>query len=138
MHKPGPVPFHLIRQFSVVTNDPAKTYGPAGRKGWRKWFTEQEEMTPRTVASTYTRYYKIRKSMEDDLVCRNCGKEGDSSEIEAHHIIPVCVGGSNEDENLVLLCKSCHVAVHRLFGDEAPPRTKKDVFVQLVKKLTSA
>ena len=29
-----------------------------------------------------------------------------------HHIIPVCEGGSNSDENLILLCPNCHTMAH--------------------------
>lgn len=29
-----------------------------------------------------------------------------------HHIVPVCEGGSNTEENLVLLCPNCHKMAH--------------------------
>lgn len=34
-------------------------------------------------------------------VIRNCG-------CEIHHIIPVCENGTDEPENLILLCPNCH------------------------------
>ena len=40
--------------------------------------------------------------------CAHCGGEED---LEEHHMIPLFMGGSNEDENLIYLCKSCHQAV---------------------------
>jgi 5-methylcytosine-specific restriction endonuclease McrA len=32
---------------------------------------------------------------------------------EVHHIIPVEDGGTDEQQNLILLCRECHVEVHR-------------------------
>jgi hypothetical protein len=32
---------------------------------------------------------------------------------EVHHIIPVEEGGSDEPQNLILLCRECHNEVHR-------------------------
>lgn len=29
-----------------------------------------------------------------------------------HHIVPVCEGGSNTEENLILLCPNCHAMAH--------------------------
>ena len=37
-----------------------------------------------------------------------CWKCGCHSELEAAHIIPKCIGGSNKAENLVILCNLCH------------------------------
>jgi|688.fasta_scaffold453042_2 hypothetical protein len=33
---------------------------------------------------------------------------------ERHHIIPACIGGSNDDENLIYLDSRCHLLVHWL------------------------
>lgn len=58
-------------------------------------------------------YWKIRQSecglsidWEDaDKRCWRCGCE---SNLERCHIIPYALGGKDEPENLVLLCKRCH------------------------------
>lgn len=42
--------------------------------------------------------------------CAFCGKE---NELEEHHMIPLCLGGDNQDENLVYLCRNCHMAVSK-------------------------
>ena len=53
---------------------------------------------------------KRDKKIMDEIVeqagkCELCGsKRG----LEAHHIIPVCVGGDNTEENLICLCQNCH------------------------------
>lgn len=42
-------------------------------------------------------------------VCQKCRYTGN---IELHHIIPVSRGGSNKDDNLILLCEKCHAEIH--------------------------
>jgi 5-methylcytosine-specific restriction endonuclease McrA len=37
--------------------------------------------------------------------CRGCG--GDQF-LEMHHIVPVLEFGSNDDDNLLILCRECH------------------------------
>lgn len=34
-----------------------------------------------------------------------------------HHIVPQCVGGSDDSSNLEYLCQKCHVAHHSARGD---------------------
>jgi 5-methylcytosine-specific restriction protein A len=34
-----------------------------------------------------------------------------------HHIVPLSEGGSNEEKNLMSLCRSCHEKIHRERGD---------------------
>lgn len=41
--------------------------------------------------------------------CKLCGSK---EEIDAHHIIPLPLG-TNEQDNLICLCRSCHQKVHR-------------------------
>lgn len=47
--------------------------------------------------------------------CRNCGAEGGSSgstELHAHHVVPISRGGTHELSNLKCLCNKCHSKVH--------------------------
>lgn len=41
----------------------------------------------------------------DGNVCCKCGSK---TRLEAHHITPVVYGGTDDDENLITLCHSCH------------------------------
>jgi len=42
-------------------------------------------------------------------LCAECQRAGRlTPATETHHIIPVLAGGSDRDENLMGLCKSCH------------------------------
>jgi len=38
--------------------------------------------------------------------CEKCGLK--TFELEVHHIIPKCRGGTNKIKNLMVLCKKCH------------------------------
>lgn len=47
--------------------------------------------------------------------CVNCGyKHGEEKSLQLHHIIPLSLGGTNRDTNIVALCESCHSQVHGL------------------------
>ena len=61
--------------------------------------------------------------------CAKCGQmDGD---IELHHIVPLAIGGTNHDSNIVPLCRECHELVHemqgfRLLGKKAKERKRKE------------
>lgn len=40
--------------------------------------------------------------------CEQCGAEPEPKGLHAHHIVPVVAGGTNDDWNLLALCRSCH------------------------------
>jgi 5-methylcytosine-specific restriction protein A len=42
--------------------------------------------------------------------CSGCGVTG--SELEVHFLRPLATGGTEDPDNLILLCKSCHDKVH--------------------------
>ena len=58
--------------------------------------------------ATKMRYGLIKK----DACCRVCGCT-DIKNIELHHIVPVHLFGNNDPDNLISLCKQCHVMVHK-------------------------
>jgi 5-methylcytosine-specific restriction endonuclease McrA len=48
--------------------------------------------------------------------CKRCGYKPDlisNGNLVIHHIIPVNNGGTNDHDNLVLLCRECHIKTHR-------------------------
>jgi len=50
--------------------------------------------------------------------CEECYREGKIRLMdEVHHIIPVSRGGTNDDSNLMSLCRSCHNKIHHNLGD---------------------
>lgn len=44
---------------------------------------------------------------------KQCAFCGGKSNLEEHHMIPLFLGGTNDDENLVYLCSNCHKSVTR-------------------------
>lgn len=48
----------------------------------------------------------------DNHICQECNGKSKDSRIEVHHIIHRANGGSDEQENLICLCKTCHDKVH--------------------------
>ena len=59
----------------------------------------------------------LRKDIyqHDDYKCQDCGDRGGpygSTELHAHHIVPLSVGGTNEKNNLITVCSSCHSNLH--------------------------
>lgn len=56
-----------------------------------------------------------QEAMEEG-VCFACGMTADGG-IERAHIIPRCDGGSDEPDNLHMLCRTCHKDSEFLSGD---------------------
>ena len=53
----------------------------------------------------------LRKEVfeRDNFTCQKCKIHDDKTEIlEAHHIIPLVMGGKDELDNLITLCNDCH------------------------------
>lgn len=58
------------------------------------------------------RWFEIKKKVliRDDYRCSFCGKN--SKPLQVHHIISLSEGGSNDLDNLILLCLKCHEKQH--------------------------
>lgn len=56
-----------------------------------------------------TRAYVLAR---DNYICRNCKGKSKDKKLEVHHIIPQSNNGSDEENNLITLCKTCHDKVH--------------------------
>jgi len=75
-------------------------------------------------------YYKARAKMQAKIThCRICG---DDEDLEVHHIRPVKEGGSNAEENLIVLCRHCHRVAHSMRRNYKDPEkyiTKMNVLL---------
>ena len=59
----------------------------------------------------YWYWYEIRQTLlKRDRCCGFCGIMLDKYTITIDHLIPRCLGGSDELNNLVAACKSCNNA----------------------------
>jgi hypothetical protein len=73
-------------------------------------------VTPDIQQRCSTAWWKnLRKIIykRDNWMCQMCLKKCNSN-IQCHHIIPVSDGGGHQLDNLVTLCKSCHLKIHNL------------------------
>lgn len=61
----------------------------------------------------------------DKYCCQHCKGKSKDNRKEVHHIIFRSQGGSDEEDNLMTLCKTCHDAVHR--GDIALEKRGKKI-----------
>ena len=48
----------------------------------------------------------------DKYMCQHCKGKSKESRLEVHHIIFRSTGGSDEESNLITLCRTCHDKVH--------------------------
>lgn len=83
----------------------------------------------------------------DSYKCQHCKGKSKDSKLEVHHIIFRSDNGSDEPENLITLCKTCHDAVHngkiKLKGGKIKSQLKhatqmNSIRVQLLKRLPEA
>ena len=71
-------------------------------------------------ARKYGRGWKrIRdRYVKKNPLCERCLLEGRYTPVEeVHHIIPINRGGTNDEDNLMSVCRSCHNKIHIEQGD---------------------
>ena len=71
---------------------------------------EKYDRTPEMKKRYGRAWKKIRdRHMAEYPLCEMCKKQGRLTPAEeVHHIKPLSMGGTNDDGNLMSLCKSCH------------------------------
>lgn len=55
---------------------------------------------------------KAKVLNRDNYICQYCKGKKKDSKLEVHHIIYRSNGGSDEEDNLITLCNTCHKGVH--------------------------
>jgi 5-methylcytosine-specific restriction endonuclease McrA len=55
---------------------------------------------------------KAKVLNRDNYICQHCKGRRKDSKLEVHHIIYRSNGGSDEEDNLITLCHTCHKCVH--------------------------
>ena len=76
----------------------AKKPGKPNRKRRNFWI---EKIARRVVISTRPHN------------CAKCGKARDPMFLYCHHVIEISRGGSFHPRNIILICKPCHIHLHR-------------------------
>jgi len=62
----------------------------------------------------------------DAFTCRYCGRTSEAVVLVVDHVIPVCKGGTNDDENLITACADCNSGKGSKSLDAAGP-TETDI-----------
>lgn len=75
----------------------------------------------RRVRGSGWRWLREAVLMRDSDSCQSC--EATDCPLDAHHVEPLCYGGTNDLDNLTSLCKPCHREAHRAY--EAQHRKEK-------------
>lgn len=74
----------------------------------------------------------------DSRTCRHCKGKSRDSRLEVHHIVFRSNGGSDEAENLITLCKTCHDKVHagdiKLKGGKAKGKLRHATQMNSIRK----
>jgi hypothetical protein len=55
---------------------------------------------------------RVRTGVYKELLGCTCVNCGATTDIEYHHIVPLCVGGTNNLTNIAPVCYRCHKAIH--------------------------
>jgi hypothetical protein len=68
--------------------------------------TETREL--RNISRSIPRSVQFRVLKRENQICRQCGKAVMDDEIEFDHVIPWSKGGSSDESNIRLLCRTCN------------------------------
>lgn len=100
---------------------PNLTYGKYCEKHERMYNSDYEkyERDPRTKKRYGRSWQRTRAAYaKAHPFCEQCLKEGRLTPVEqVHHKIPLSEGGTNDWDNLMSLCASCHARIHAKRGD---------------------
>lgn len=66
------------------------------------------------------KYVRERSKERDNYECKICESE---AQLVSHHIIPFKEGGENKLDNLITLCRSCHMRVEAYIKNEQKANT---------------
>jgi 5-methylcytosine-specific restriction endonuclease McrA len=66
------------------------------------------------------KYFKVRKlknklAIINNGICNNCGNDNFNI-LQVHHKIERCNGGTDDLDNIILLCPNCHMTEHYGYG----------------------
>jgi hypothetical protein len=96
-----------------------------------------KSFNPDNVNGNLENWEDIRKAvyLRDGYKCQVCKGKSKDFQLEAHHIIPRSENGSHELDNLVTVCKTCHIKITNGEIDAKGKRLKKFKFNNTTQRL---
>ena len=81
------------------------------------------------------KYVKRKISECWNYQCAICGR---NDYLEFHHLIPVSEGGTDDYDNIILLCACCHAAVHGRTYNPQKPNCRTSIDYETAKPILAA
>lgn len=91
-------------------------------------FTETKEL--RNIGRKITRTTQFRVLKRDNQICANCGNSVKDENIEFDYVIPWSKGGSSDEHNIALLCKTCNKSKGKKFEDKYLIKSLSDRLIE--------
>ena len=82
----------------------------------------QKTRDPATTTRYGSEWRRIRnRYISQHPLCKRCEQEGRlTPATDVHHIAPLADGGTNADDNLMSVCKSCHAILDQNYKNFRP------------------
>ena len=98
------------KEYKIASNS-LRNKKYCSRKCWKD-FIKKFAKYPQQQRLQSAEWIKLRKEVlkRQNNKCWFCNNKG----TEVHHIEPYSISGNNKLENLMLLCKSCHLSLHNI------------------------
>lgn len=103
----------FIQVPAQILDDPRM--GTLSDREWREFIMslpryEEYDISPERISWLRVRREQTKRVFErDENVCRYCGS---TARLEIDHIIPLARGGTNDLDNLQILCRHCNAKKH--------------------------
>lgn len=81
---------------------------------------------------------KSIKRKVTDFWENKCAICGNNDYLEFHHITPTAAGGTDEYDNIILLCAACHAAIHGRTFNPQKPNCKTSIDYETAKPILAA
>ncbi len=104
-------------------------------KQWEVKRTKKVNETPAKLETSIHKVYSTATAKNNS--CENCGS---TSNLQQHHILPIQHGGTDDESNLMTLCKACHEREHGYefsqddFDNARKPLGKSEIVTKAIRE----
>lgn len=106
-------------------------------KDYNEFIEEEANIQSTDKRIILPKHIRDRIRARDKYICQTCGLGLNEPELasifEIHHIIPVALKGSDDDNNLLLVCSNCHKVIHAYAsGEFLPTEDKRKYYTNMI------